>query len=166
MLKSLKTHTLGKIKVFDCIADVGARRHLAASTIECYQRWVTQFLKFCRIGGRWRHPVELGAAEVGAFLTDLARRRRLSASSQNQACNAIVFLYKQVLADEVPEGHFGKYEAERSKRPAQLPTVLSVAEVSALIDAIRRVACPPAAMPTPSGGLRTSGVARAWARGR
>ena len=118
------------------IEAVGRRRRLADSTIECYQMWARQFLRFCRIGGRWRHPKELGAGDVERFLTDLAARRRLSASSQNQATNAIVFLFKQVLADELTEDHLGRFSAERSKRPPRVPTVLSAGEVQRLIAAM------------------------------
>ncbi|HWE03409.1 MAG TPA: integron integrase, partial [Tepidisphaeraceae bacterium] len=70
----------------------------------------------------------------GEFLTYLATDRRLSASSQNQAVNAIVFLYKQVLADELPPDHLGRFAAERSKRPKRVPTVLSEDQVRRIID--------------------------------
>lgn len=85
------------------LRDTGLRRHLAATTIECYQSWVEQFIRFCRDpgDGRWRHPAELRAPDVEAFLNHLARDCRLSASSQNQAACAIVFLYRQVLGDEL-----------------------------------------------------------------
>jgi integron integrase len=112
------------------------RRHLAAVTIQCYQMWIEKFLRFCRVDGRWRDPKELGTTEVETFLTHLAKHRQLSASSQNQATCAIVFLYKHVLAGEVPEDHLGRFEAERSHRPMRVPTVLGVSEVSRLIDEI------------------------------
>jgi hypothetical protein len=63
------------------LRDVGLRRHLAGSTIDCYQSWVGQFLRFCRGGGVWRHPRELCGADVAEFLTHLARDRRTSAST-------------------------------------------------------------------------------------
>jgi integron integrase len=78
----------------------------------------------------------LFAADVEAFLTHLARDRRLSASSQNQAICAIVFLYKQVLGEELGEDHLGRFEAERSKRPVRVPTVLSVDEVRSIVEAL------------------------------
>jgi site-specific recombinase XerD len=90
--------------------------------------WIEQFLRFCRADQRWREPRELGARDVEAFLTHLARDRRTSASSQNQATCAIVFLYKQVLADELGEDHLGRFQAERSRRPLRMPTVLSTTE--------------------------------------
>lgn len=157
------------MKLLDQVEAVGKRRHLSHLTIECYQRWIKAFLRYCaeapcvvampaetsgewdlaaglsleeeppapQAGQKaWRHPRELGATEVQAFLTHLAVNRKLSASSQNQATNAIVFLYKQVLADELPEDHLGRFVAERSKRPLRVPTVLSQGEVRGVIEAM------------------------------
>ncbi|HEV2293353.1 MAG TPA: integron integrase [Tepidisphaeraceae bacterium] len=118
------------------IRDVGLRRHLSPSTITCYQHWTISFLRFCRVAGRWRHPRDLGAADVEAFLTHLARDRRVSASTQNQATCAIVFLYRQVMAGELAADHLGRFNAERSTRPARVPTVLSAVEVARLLDAM------------------------------
>ena len=109
------------MRLMEQVVSVGKRRHLAPNTIECYSRWITDFLRFHRDGAKWRHPGELRAAQVGDFLTHLARDRRLSASSQNQAANAIVFLYTQVLADELPADHLGRFAGERSTRPACVP---------------------------------------------
>ena len=122
------------MKLLQRVADAGARPHLASNTIDCYSRWIREFLAFHRDGERWVHPRELGAKSVERFLTHLARKRRLSASTQNQATNAIVFLYKQVLAEELPGDHLGKFVAERSKRPVRTPTVLSVDEAMRVID--------------------------------
>lgn len=108
--------------------------HLARSTMRCYRDWIVQFLAFHRDGDRWRHPRELGGAELGAFLTHLAADRRLSASSQNQAACAVVFLYKQVLVDEIGPEHLGRFAGLRSSRPARVPTVLSTDEVRRLIE--------------------------------
>ena len=88
------------MKLLARLRDVAVRRHLATATIECYQAWVADFLRFSRDAqGVWRHPRELTARDVEVYLTHLARDRRLSASSQNQATCAIVFLYRQVLGD-------------------------------------------------------------------
>jgi integron integrase len=81
----------------------------------------------------WRHPRELGAVELAAFLSYLANDRKVAASTQNQACNAIVFLYRRVLADELPPDHLGRFVAERSKQPRRVPTVLSEGEVRQLV---------------------------------
>jgi integron integrase len=124
------------MKLLNRVVEVATRRRLARNTIDCYRDWIVKFLRFSREGGRWRAPAELGAAEVERFLTHLAVKRRVSASTQNQALNAIVFLYKQVLADELGSDRLGKFQAERARRPARVPTVLSVGEVRRLIDAL------------------------------
>jgi integron integrase len=125
------------MKLLDRMETVGKRRHLSPRTIRCYQSWVKDFLRFHRgDGGRWRHPHELAEREVEAYLTYLAVKRKLSSSSQNQATNALVYLYKQVLGDELGKDHLGKFAAERSRRRGRLPTVLSVAEVRRVLDAI------------------------------
>jgi integron integrase len=118
------------------VADVALRRRLARSTVECYQAWISDFLRLSRRDGRWRHPRDLVAADVEAFLTHLARDRKLSASSQNQAVCAIVFLYKHVLVDELGADHLGRFHAERSRRPVRVPTVLSADEARWIIEAI------------------------------
>ncbi len=124
------------MKLMQRIETVGRRLRLADASIECYARWIEQFLRFCRVDGKWRAPTKLGTAEVEAFLTDIAVRRHLSASSQNQALNALMFLYKQVLVDDVSPEHLGRFAAERSRRPVRVPTVLSVDEVGQLLVAI------------------------------
>src|SRR5262245_41723806 len=108
------------MRLLERVYEVGKRRHLAASTIECYQAWIRDFLRFHRDGEHWRTPAELVERDVEAYLTYLAVERRLSASSQNQATNAIVFLYKQVLVDELGQDHLGRFVAERSRRVARI----------------------------------------------
>ena len=126
------------MKLLERVGGAGRLLHLAANTVDCYERWVREFLSFHRgEAKRWRHPRELGAREVEAFLVHLARHRRLSASSQNQALNAIVFLYTRVLVDELPQDHLGRFAAQRARRSTHVPTVLSVNEVERLIDAVR-----------------------------
>jgi integron integrase len=124
------------VKLLEWVEAVGKRRRLARRTIQCYQGWVRDFLRFCKEGERCRRPEEVGTREVEAYLTYLARDRRLSASSQNQATNALVFLYKQVLAGRVEEGHLGRFEAERARRRGRVPTVLSEGEVRRVVGVI------------------------------
>ena len=124
------------MKLLEWVEAVGKRRRLARSTIACYQSWIRDFLRFCKDGERWQRPEELAEREVEAYLTHLARNRKLSASSQNQATNALVFLYKQALAGRVEEGHLGRFEAERARRRGRVPTVLSESEVKRVIGAI------------------------------
>jgi site-specific recombinase XerD len=125
------------VKLLEQVVIVARRRRLAQNTIDVYRLWIRQFLTFSagRLG-RWRPPEQLGTGDVEAFLNDLVMRRRLSASAQNQALCALVFLYEQVLADVIPQDHLGKFLLQRSRRPQRLPTVLSVAEVRRIIEAV------------------------------
>ena len=73
-------------------------RHMAFRTEQVYLRWIRQYITF---HGR-RHPRELGAAEVEQFLSHLAVQRKVGAGTQNQALQALLFLYRQVLGVELP----------------------------------------------------------------
>jgi integron integrase len=99
-------------------------RHYSRCTEGCYLRWITRFILF----HNKRHPRDLGAAEVEQFLTHLAVAGRVSASTQNQALNALVFLYKQVLDIDL-----GRFDAVRARRPKRLPVVLAAEEVAAVL---------------------------------
>jgi site-specific recombinase XerD len=90
-----------------------------------YVDWVRRFVLF---HGK-RHPADLGAGEVEAFLTHLAVEGRVSASTQNQAKSALLFLYKEVLGGELP----WLKNVENAKRPQRLPAVLERDEVAALL---------------------------------
>jgi site-specific recombinase XerD len=113
------------MKLLEHFEAVARQRRLADNTIDAYRSWIRQFLRFSAAArGQWTRPEELGTADVEAFLNDLVSQRRLSASSQNQALNALVFLYAQAL-DALPENHLGKFALLRSTRPKRVPTVLS-----------------------------------------
>jgi integron integrase len=101
------------------------RLGLARRTEEAYVSWIWRFI----LSQGKRHPREMGAPEVEAFLTQLAVRGRVAASTQNQALAALLFLYREVLGIELP----WMTEIRRAKRPRRLPTVLSREEVSALL---------------------------------
>ena len=109
--------------------------HYSYRTEEAYVQWAERFLRYHRKQppdpGRWKTPEELGAKGVERFLTHLAVDRHVAASTQNQALNALVFLYKRVL-----EVDLGKLDAQRAKRPERLPEVLSRREVAAVLDAV------------------------------
>jgi len=108
--------------------------HYAFRTEQAYRQWTRRYLRFLRDRDpdkRWVHPVEAGEAGIEAFLTHLARERRVSASTQNQALNALVFVYRQVLGVELE-----RFDAERAKRPQRLPEVLSRREVGLLMEAM------------------------------
>jgi integron integrase len=112
-------------RLLDQVRDAIRTRHYSLRTEEAYVAWIRKFILF---HGK-RHPAEMGAAEVGAFLTHLAVDRDVAASTQNQARGALLFLYKEVLGRPVGEGP----EVEPAKRPARLPTVLSRDEVRAVL---------------------------------
>jgi integron integrase len=96
-------------------------RHYSPRTEEAYVHWVRRFVRFCGL----RHPRELGTAEVTRFLSSLAVERHVSASTQNQALSALLFLYRDVL--DIPVGWLSTLV--RAKRPARVPMVLSRDEV-------------------------------------
>ena len=106
-----------KLRLRDQLHEVCRFRHLSERTEEAYWGWVRRFLVFAKAGAVWRHPRELGAAQVQEFLTHLATERAVAASTQNQALNALVFLYREVIggigvwgwemADGVKRLHFG-----------------------------------------------------------
>ncbi len=82
----------------------------------------------------WKHPQALGTSDVEAFLTDLAVRRGVASSTQNQALNAIIFLYRHVLKHEI-----GKISAARAKRGRRMPVVLTRAEVARVLQQLQGV---------------------------
>ena len=125
------------MKLLEQFEVVARRQRLAQNTIDVYALWTRQFLTFSAARlGVWKHPKELGTSDVEAFLNDLVIERRLSASSQNQALNALVFLYTHVLADTIPQDHLGKFLLARSRRVKRVPTVLSADEVRRVIEQV------------------------------
>ena len=100
-------------------------RHYSIRTEEAYAGWVRRFVLF---HGK-RHPTEMGAAEIRAFLTHLAVEGQVAASTQNQALSALVFLYRHVLQQELDE--LG--DVVRARRPARLPTVFTRDEVGRVL---------------------------------
>jgi integron integrase len=104
-------------------------RHLALRTEHTYLHWLRRYLAF----HDRRHPRELGAAEVEQFLTHLAVHRKVSAATQNQALQALLFLYRHVLQIELPWLN----EITRAAHSQRLPVVLDRAEVHALLSQLR-----------------------------
>ncbi len=103
-------------------------RHYSIRTEDAYIHWIRRYILF---HGK-RHPIDMAEAEVGGFLTSLAVEADVAASTQNQALNALNFLYRHVL--EKPLGDLGNIA--RAKRPQRLPVVLSVDEVGMLLRAL------------------------------
>jgi len=100
-------------------------RHLALRTEHAYLQWLRRYLAF----HNRRHPRELGAPEVEQFLTHLAVDRKVSAATQNQALQALLFLYRHVLEVELPWLN----EVTRASHSKRLPVVLDRSEVQALL---------------------------------
>jgi site-specific recombinase XerD len=99
--------------------------HHAIPTEEVYVDWIRRFIVFHHM----RHPREMGAIEIEAFLTHLAVHEKVAASTQNQARAALLFLYQKVLEADLP-----RLDAIRAKRPNRIPVVLSTDEVRAVLD--------------------------------
>ena len=104
-------------------------RHFGPRTEKAYVGWIRRFLRFHRC----RHPREMGAPDVEAFLSSLARQRGVAASTQHQALSGLLFLYKDVLGVALPS-----IEAiARAPRPVRMPAVLSRSEVAAVLNRLR-----------------------------
>ncbi|HPQ41860.1 MAG TPA: integron integrase [bacterium] len=109
--------------------DILQLRHYAESTVKTYLHWTRRFLAYRRETNQTGDP---SSDNAKAFLTHLATVQNVSASTQNQAFNALLMLFREVLRKDFDEME----NTVRSKRPRRLPTVLSVNEVKRLIDAI------------------------------
>ena len=112
-------------KLLDQVRDKARFKHYSLSTENTYVSWAKQFILY----HSKRHPAELGAAEVEAFLTYLATQRHVSSSTQNQALSAILFLYRDVMGVDLP----WLDSFQRSKKPRRLPVVLTVLETHRLL---------------------------------
>ncbi|RQW02831.1 integron integrase [candidate division KSB1 bacterium] len=107
-------------KLLDDLRGAIRVRHYSRRTEESYVKWVTKYILY----HHKRHPLEMGEAEINAFLTHLAVDGKVSASTQNQALCAIVFLYKQVLLKDI-----GDIDLIWAQKPKRLPVVLSRDEI-------------------------------------
>ena len=118
------------MKLLDQIRSKCRLKHFSMSTEKSYVDWAKRYILFYDK----KHPDQMGAAEIESFLTHLAVARNVSASTQNQALSALLFLYKDVLNIEI-EG----INAIRSKKPTKLPIVLSQKDVQNLLAAMTGV---------------------------
>jgi integron integrase len=115
-------------KLLDRVRQAIRVRHYSRRTEDAYARWIRRFIVF---HGK-RNPRELGAREVTSFLSSLAERG-MSASTQNQALSAVLFLYDVVIGERLPWMN----DLVRAQRPVRLPVVLSRDEVSRLLSRLR-----------------------------
>src|SRR5882672_10561187 len=117
-----------EVKLLDRVRQAIRVRHYSVRTEQAYVYWVRRFV----VANGTRHPRELGEAEVSAFVSSLAARG-VSASTQNQALSAVLFLFEAVLGQHLT----GIDGIVRAQRPTRLPVVLSRAEVSSLLLRLR-----------------------------
>jgi len=120
-------------RLLDQVRDRIQTLHYSIRTEQSYISWIKRFI----IYHNKRHPKEMGRLQIEAFLTYLAVKRKVSASTQNQALNAILFLYRQVLFIDLP----WLEDVTRAKKPVRLPVVLSVSEVGDILASLDGVKC-------------------------
>ncbi len=113
------------MRLLDQLREQLRLRHRSLATERSYVDWVRRFVRFHDL----RHPRDLGRAEIEAFLSHLAMDRNVAASTQNQAMNALLFLYRYVIRREIGD----LSGMVRARRPARLPVVLTPDEAEAVI---------------------------------
>lgn len=113
------------IPLLDQVRLVARRRHLSIRTEKSYVHWIKRYIVF----HNKQHPASLTADHVRDFLSDLACRLNVAASTQTVAFNAVLFLYRDVLRIELPRIH----DVERARKPQRLPVVLTRDEVAAIL---------------------------------
>jgi len=111
-------------RLLDLVRDRIRLKHYSIRTEETYLQWIRRYIVF----HDKRHPSELDRTHIEAFLTHLAVEGRVAASTQNQALNALLFLYREVLRAPAPQ----LQDAVRASRPRRLPVVLTREEVEAV----------------------------------
>lgn len=114
-----------KPRLLDQVRQAIRTRHYSYMTEKAYVGWIKRFIFF----HHKRHPAEMGEAEIAQFLSSLASDSHVSASTQNQALNALLFLYHEVLGKEI--GYISG--VVRAKRPKRLPVVLTRDEVKSIL---------------------------------
>ena len=117
-------------KLWDQVHDALRLKHYSYRTEQAYIDWITRYILY---HGK-RHPQEMGAAEVQAFLTHLAVEKNVAASTQNQAFSALLFLYREVFHRDLEN-----LDALRAKKPKRLPTVLTRDETLRVIGGMKGV---------------------------
>lgn len=116
-------------RLLDQVRELIRIKHYSIRTEQAYLQWIRRYILF---NGK-RHPRELGAEELTQYLSHLAVQRNVAASTQNQALNAILFLYREVLRVELPWLN----DVQRARRPHRLPVVLNRDEVKRLLSQLQ-----------------------------
>ena len=125
----LRTPVLQSVRLLDQVRERIRYLHYSLSTEKTYLHWVKFFVRWHGRNGVMRHPREMGAREVEAFLTMLAAERKVSASTHNQALSALLFLYREVLAIDLP----WLENVNRPTSPKRIPSVLTKDEVAGML---------------------------------
>ena len=112
-------------KLLDEVRDVLRMKHYSIRTEKAYVSWIKRYIFF----HNKQHPLEMGEPQIRAFISDLASKQQVSASTQTVALSALLFLYRDVLKKDLPfiDG------IERAKRPERLPVVFTKAEVKEVL---------------------------------
>ena len=114
-------------KLLDEMRNLMRRRHYSIHTERAYRDWVKRYVRFHNMQSR--DDLQHGEENIEAFLTHLARDRQVAASTQNQAMNALVFLYKHVVEQPLS----GEINADRARRKVKIPVVLTREETARVI---------------------------------
>ena len=112
-------------RLLDKVRETLRLKHYSTKTEESYVHWILRFIRYHKL----RHPREMGDAEVQAFLTHLAVQQKVSASTQNQALSALLFLYRDVLKLDLQV----QFETVGARRSKTVPTVLTRTEVNTVL---------------------------------
>ena len=125
-METVNTPDANSPKLLDVVRDRIRVKHYSIRTETQYVQWIRRFVLF---HGK-KHPRDMGAPEVEAFLTHLAVEGNVAAATQNQALSALLFLYREVLGIDLP----WLDNVTRAKRPQRLPVVMTRDEVHAVLD--------------------------------
>src|SRR5437660_5760108 len=121
----LQPQLAAKPRLLDEVRNVARMRHLSLRTEQSYRNWIKRFILF----HKKKHPREMGEAEIRAFISHLAVEGQISASTQTVALSALLFLYRDVLKQELP------YVSgiERARKPKRLPVVFTRDEIDRIL---------------------------------
>lgn len=125
ILAPAETSSERKPRLLNLLREALVSRHYSRKTEQTYCYWVKRFIRFHGM----RHPADMAETEVNAFLSHLAIKEKVSASTQNQALCALLFLYRYVIGYRL--GELG--EVVRARKPRRLPVVMTRDEVSAVL---------------------------------
>lgn len=116
-------------RLLDRLREALRSRHYSRRTEQTYCHWVKRFIFFHNM----RHPADMAEPEINAYLTNVAVKEKISASTQNQALSALLFLYRHVLDREI--GDLG--EVIRARKPRHLPVVMTREETRAVLSRLK-----------------------------